>query len=694
MSEMDDRIRQAFKDETLDLLSELEVSLLQLEEKPDDHESVSAVFRAFHTIKGSGAMSGFEEVSRFTHDIENVYDLVRSGRIVADRSLIDLTLKSCDLIREMIVCHDTGVSQFRQLKDELLLSFRCLLPETAGDGHGKTKLPPCGLSPFLSDDQEMPTTYRIFFAPGPGILATGTNPLLLLKELRGLGTCSVVAHTEAIPGIEDLDPEVCYVRWEAVLTTHKDINAVRDVFIFVEDDCELRIDVIGVGSGPEEEDPERILQDGNPAGEGPVDEAPRLRKCIGAAPPGLERTAGGGALRISPDVIPRIKVSSQKLDTLVNLVGELVTVQARLSQAATYRDDPELDSISEEVERLTGEIRDITMNVRMLPIGTMFGRFRRLVRDLSLELGKEVEMTVDGAETELDKTVIEKLNDPMVHLIRNCIDHGIELPGTREAAGKKRKGTVHLSAHHSGAEVLVRIRDDGAGLDAEIISDKAIGKGLIPPDAELSEKELFSLIFLPGFTTAVNVTSVSGRGVGMDVVKRAVESLRGSIDVESEKKLGTTITLRLPLTLAIIEGLLVRIAEETFVFPLSLVEECVELTRRDIARAGGRHIANLRGKVVPYMRLREQFAIGGEPPFIEQIVIVRESGQTIGFVVDEVVGQHQTVIKTLGKVLRDIEGISGATILGDGSVALILDISKLLTIFEEEEVEKAGRILR
>ena len=387
-----------------------------------------------------------------------------------------------------------------------------------------------------------------------------------------------------------------------------------------------------------------------------------------------------------------IRVSSRKLDKLMNLVGELVTVQARLSQTSPNKNDPELDSIAEEVSRLTGELRETAMDIRMMPIGKTFSTFKRLVRDLSIELGKEVELITDGSETEMDKTVIEKLNDPLVHIIRNSIDHGIELPGERERNGKQRKGTVHLSAMHSGGQVLISIQDDGAGIDPEDLRAKALETGLISPDAELSEKEIISLIFTPGFTTAAKVTNVSGRGVGMDVVKRTIGALGGTVEINSRRGTGTTIMLKLPLTLAIIEGLLVKTGSEYFVLPLSAVDECVELTAEDITKSHGRHIANVRGQIVPYIRLREKFIVEGTAPDREQIVIIASGGQRAGFVVDSVIGEHQTVIKPLGTLFRNIEGLSGATILGDGTVALIIDIAKLLKIFEREEVRMAARL--
>lgn len=391
--------------------------------------------------------------------------------------------------------------------------------------------------------------------------------------------------------------------------------------------------------------------------------------------------------RQSQESASSIRVPAEKLDVLVNLVGELVTVQARLSQTSAGRRDAELMSIAEEVERLTAELRDNALNIRMLPIGTTFSKFKRLVRDLSNELGKKIEMETSGAETELDKTVIEKLNDPLVHLIRNSIDHGIEMPEERAAAGKPAQGTVHLSAVHSGDSVFITIKDDGAGLDKEAIRAKAIEKGLIQPTTELSEKEIFAQIFAPGFSTAKKISSVSGRGVGMDVVKRAIEALRGTIEITSKRGEGTTITVKIPLTLAIIESLLVQIGGDRFLLPLSLVDECVELTGSDIEKSHGRNLATVRDHMVPYIPLREKFRISGNAPDIQQIVITQVNGMRVGFVVDHVIGEHQTVIKSLGRAYKNVEGISGATILGDGAVALIVDIPQLIKEVEAQSLQ-------
>ena len=374
-----------------------------------------------------------------------------------------------------------------------------------------------------------------------------------------------------------------------------------------------------------------------------------------------------------------VRVPSEKLDSLVDLVGELVTVQARLNQTAAVENNAELHKIAEEVERLVWELRDNTMSIRMLTIGTTFSKYKRLVRDLSKELGKDIDLITKGEDTELDKTVIEKLGDPLVHLVRNSVDHGIESPEDRKKAGKPAKGKVTLSAEHSGDSVLIQIKDDGKGLDRDVLIKKALEKGLVPENAELTDKEAFELIFAAGFSTAEAVSNVSGRGVGMDVVKRNIESLRGSIDIDSIKGEGTTITLKLPLTLAIIDGLLVQIGSQFFIIPLSIVNECIEFSEKVHRTESGRRILKVRDDLVPYVKMRDIFGIKDELPEIQQIVIIELEGRRIGFVVDSVIGDHQTVIKSLGKSFKDVECISGASVLGDGSVALIIDVMKIYT---------------
>jgi two-component system chemotaxis sensor kinase CheA len=642
-----DRYRETFREEAGDILNELETALLELEVSPGDGEAVGRVFRALHTLKGSGAMSGFDDVAVFTHEVETVFELVRCGQLPVTKELINLTLCARDRIRVLI---EAGGEVDDARTREVIRAFRKYLPAgeaTPGDAGGNPSSLPENV------------TYRIRFRPPADIFLRGINPLALLKELAQLGECRITTHTEAVPALEELDPERCHLWWDIVLTTSRGMDAIRDVFIFVEDDSELRIEAAVAKPGDVRSGPDRSL----------------------AEPPGedgeMKETTAEQA-RLSSDAVSSVRVRSEKLDSLVDLIGELVTVQARLSQAASKREDPELDTISEEVERLTWELREQVLHIRMLPIGTTFSRLGRLVRDLKEELGKNVVLTTEGAETELDKTVLDRLSDPLVHLIRNCIDHGIELPDARQAAGKQPKGRVHLAARHSGAHVQIEVSDDGAGIDPELVRNRAISMGLVGTDAELSEKEIYGLLFHSGFSTAASVSSVSGRGVGMDVVKRAVEELRGGIDISSRRGKGTVFTLKLPLTLAIIDGLLVRIGTGFFIFPLSAVEECIELHQRDSEKAHGRNLINVRGDILPYIKLRERFAVTGQAPEIEKIVLTEADGQRVGFLVDEVVGEHQTVIKALGRMYRDVRGLSGATVLGDGNIALILDLPQLV----------------
>ncbi len=700
----DQRNILAFKEEAYERLAELEAVMLELEDTPTEPELIDSAFRAMHTIKGSGAMFGFDEIVKFTHDIESVYDKVREGQMAVTDEMIALTLSAHDQIGKMLEDQNENLEVDWKQREEITESFKNLLlhADTKIEKEKETTAPPSTAAAGKTN-----VTYRIRFAPSLEILANGTNPILLLSEMWELGECQIISQVENIPTLKEINPEYCYTRWDIILTTNQGKNAIEDVFIFVDDQSDIKIDVIDSENDLDIDEPEKrigeilvergdirqedlevILQSQRPIGEKLTEAGFAIPEQIESALAEQKAVKRAKENRKKPDTVSSIRVTSNKLDKLVDLVGELVTGQARLSQIANTRNDISLLSIAEEIERLTAELRDNTMSVRMLNFGTTFNKFKRLVRDLSHELGAEVILTTEGAKTELDKTVIEQLNDPLVHIIRNSIDHGIESPEERVASGKPRQGSVHLSAVYSGAHVLIKIRDDGAGLDAETIRKKAADRGLISTDAKLSQRDIFMLIFEPGFSTAKQVTNISGRGVGMDVVKRAVETLRGSVDIESQRGAGTTITLKLPLTLAIIDGLLVMIGKEYFVIPLAAVEECIELTRKDIANANNRHVSNVRGQIVPYIRLREQFGINDQLPEIEQVVITEIEGQRVGFVVDSVVGQHQTVIKNLSKLYKNVEAISGATIMADGTVALILDINKHLQYVEKEYLEK------
>jgi two-component system chemotaxis sensor kinase CheA len=686
---------ETFKDEALELIQELEAALLELEESPDDTDQIDRVFRALHTLKGSGGLAGFEDVAGFCHEAETVFEQVRSGERQVDQDLVSLTLSAQDHLKGMILAEFGAYAVDDELTAELVAAFQALLPfqpeeETADSGQTNQ-----------TGDQ---VTFRIRFRPEPSLFRQGIQPQFLLGELVRLGEAVVVAQLDAIPSLDELDPEECWVYWDILLTTDQDEDAIRDVFIFVEDDCELVIQQIDDGSQFDqpgdykrlgeilvergdltEEDLDRYLKEKKRLGETLVEEGAVNGGKIQSALVEQERVQVLRKERKAFDAMESIRVKSDRLDKLVNLVGEMVTVQARLSQFANSRVDAELLAVAEEVERLTWDLRDQVLSIRMLPIGGTFTRFKRLVRDLGAELGKEVVLVTEGGETELDKTVIDQLNDPLVHLVRNSIGHGIEAPDVRQAIGKPAKGRITLSAKHSGASVVLTVADDGAGLDVDKIRAKAIEKGMISEQAELTDREVYALIFEPGFSTVQEVSSVSGRGVGMDVVRQAVDALRGSIEVHSEPGQGTTFSVKLPLTLAIIDGLLIDIAADHYILPLSAVEECIELTRADAEQTHGRNMVKVRDEIVPYVRLRDEFKINGRCPDIEQIVIVNIEGLRVGFVVDHVVGEHQTVIKNLGRMYQDVDGVSGATILGDGRVALILDLPQLAQSAEENE---------
>jgi two-component system, chemotaxis family, sensor kinase CheA len=660
-----DQLAALFREEAAEHLSTLETSLLELEQRPQDAELIGQAFRSLHTIKGSSAMAGFERIMAVTHDVESVFAQIRQGQLQATPEIIALTLETKDLIRAML---DPAASVPPESDQRLCAAYRAILERDSGTAPVSTPVAAVAAPGGATDSGARASMeFHIAWAPHADFLQNGSNPLGILAELGTLGHCQITTKLGLLPRLEDLEPENCYLRFELVLQTGKEENEIRDVFIFVEDRCDLQITGKPVTSPVD--DPSRATWSALPV-VSPV-------QAGGTASERRATNAAAGNARPT-DNASSIRVSAPKLDNLVDLVGELVIAQARLAQLASTRGDDQLLSVAEDIGRLSAELRDNTLDMRMVPIGTTFVRFKRLVHDLASELGKDILLETEGAETELDKTMIERLFDPLVHLIRNSCDHGIETPDVRRQAGKAPAGTVKLSAYHSGQNVFVEIHDDGAGLDSGAIRRKAISAGLIDESAQLALEELYKLIFLPGFSTAKAVTSVSGRGVGMDVVKRSVEALRGQIDISSELGRGTTMRLQLPLTLAIIEGLLVAVGDARFVLPMSLVEECVELTSLDIERSHDNRLANVRGELVPYVRLRECFGHTGPLPAIEQIAITTIDGKRYGFVVDGVVGQHQTVIKSLGRMYQNVRGLSGATILGDGTLALIVDVPALL----------------
>ncbi|MEE4359522.1 MAG: chemotaxis protein CheA [Desulfococcaceae bacterium] len=708
---------EIYRQEAEELLGDIETTVLDLEQNPQDRESIDRLFRSVHTIKGSGAMFGFDEISAFTHHVETILDHIRNGDIAVSNRFINLILVSRDHIKALLDASDGDCETDSTVSNRLIQELYQLLPEKMREDFTDR------------DDEEAKgeirktdRIWRIRFQPHAGIIQTGNEPGILLDELREMGECRVIAHSDAVPPLEDLHPEHCYFSWDILLTCEEKPDIIRDIFVFVEEESRISIKEISKESAAEgpvlvprlgdilvergdarPEDINRVLKPHQKQiGELLVEAGIVSQDKVYAALTEqqiYEKRKSGTALESS------IRVKSSRLDHLINLVGELVITEAGLARISSIAEDYEesendnaaemleqirgqLQNVTENLERLTRDLRDCALDMRMLPIGTIFGRFRRLVRDLCLELEKEIELVTEGGDTELDKTVIERMSDPLVHLIRNSIDHGIRKPEIREKYGKKRSGTIRISAAHRGPNVLITIEDDGMGMDADKIRHKALEKGLIGENESLSQEETFSLVFTPGFSTAKSVTSVSGRGVGLDVVKREIESLGGTVRISSKKGSYTRFSLTLPLTLAIIDGLLVDAGGSFFVLPLAQVLECLELSEDMITTGRGRDLIRLREEIIPFVRLCDIYGIPGRKTESEHIAVVQSDEYRIGIVVDEIIGNIQTVIKSLDRNYRNAEGISGATIMGDGTVALISDIPDIIRLARKDEKRK------
>ncbi|SDB42899.1 two-component system, chemotaxis family, sensor kinase CheA [Desulfonatronum thiosulfatophilum] len=718
---------QIFIEECQELLTELESALLEQEAASDNIDMVHRIFRALHTIKGSAAMLGLEDVRELTNDLETLFDLVRSGQMALTPELVTLSFTYKDLLTEYLGNPENGLPA-----DKSALVLRNL-----SNMMGNTNIPhKCGSrgsseEPRLRHEESgaVSSLYHLRYFPKNKPYAA-LDPLDFLGQLHTLGNCEIHASPAQIPLLDVLDPLSCSTCWDVILHTDADEDSIRDLFLFLDNPEEIsRFGLIDEAEAamirqefaressalqsasveapgqPKAASPEPAPDNANetssedlpltlPETESrPSQPAPTpIRTAKDPQAASTKQAVPAGGTRI--EEIASIRVSANKLDDMVDLVGQLVIVQARLKQIETDLHNPLLTSVSEEIERLSSDLRERTLSLRMLPIGSTFNRFRRLVRDLSSELGKEIELKTFGAETELDKTVIEKLSDPLVHILRNSIDHGIESAAARQSQGKPSKGVITLSAMQSAGQVRIVIQDDGGGIDPEKIYAKAVERGLARADVRPSDRDILQLIFAPGFSTAEKVTSVSGRGVGMDVVKRSLESLKGTVEIDSRPGNGTTITIGLPLTLAIIEGLLVLMADEYYVIPLSDVLECVEIQRGDDERERIAKAFDIRGELLPCLILRNWYDFDSMAPEIEQVVVVQAGNRRVGLVVDSIVGQLQTVIKGLGRVFSGMKGLSGATIMGNGDMALILDINSLVNELEKHSSDSFIQIPR
>jgi two-component system chemotaxis sensor kinase CheA len=660
-----------FKTEALEQLELIEAGLLDLTRDLEDKAQIDAVFRGLHTLKGSGSMFGFDQLAAFTHHCETAFDRVRKGEAPATTELVSAVL---DAQGHMLALLQTPNGDHEAMSAKLLDNLHRAVGGSAkaatqsaaatAEQAGKPAPAASGLS-----------TWELTFTLPANSMINGTNPLGLLDELRELGEAHVEALCDNVPPLEEIDPREVHLSWRVTLKTDKPKSDIEDVFIFVMDDMVMDL--------KQTEAPAPVAEKAPAARpEAAADNAPQA-----AASPADAAKAQQPTDAKAQKQADNVRVPALRLDEMMDRVGELVIAQSRLSQMASSAADLGLRSVSEEIERLAGELRDTMMVLRMMPVASLFSRFRRLVHDLARETGKDIELITEGEMTEVDKTVIDRLADPLVHLVRNSVDHGLETPDDRIAVGKSPVGRVHLSAHQTGSEVVITIKDDGRGIDRARVRAKAEANGLIQPGAQLSDQELLQLIFQPGFSTAEKVTNLSGRGVGMDVVKKTIETLRGAIDIKTTPGEGSEIALRIPLTLAIIDGLLVRVGSGRYVLPLSAVEECLELSLEEDLKSRGRSFISLRDDLVPFLRLRELFRTGTQPDPFQKVVVVSTGTERVGLVVDQIIGDHQTVIKNMSKLHDHVSAFSGATILGDGNVALILDVAHLIAAGQHQEAQ-------
>ena len=722
-----DQALQTYIEESRGLLDEMEGILLRLESEPQEEETVNAMFRAAHTIKGSAGLFGLDAIVAFTHVVENALDEVREGALAVNGELVELLLKCCDHIGLLIsVVAETGEAldaEQAAAGEAIAAALRSLLGGAAAADAAMPAVHEARLAAsgggLLEGDY-----WHLSLVFGRDVLKNGMDPISFIRYLSTIGDIvSLRIDDSELPELNAIDPESCYLSFSIEFKSEADKKTIEDVFEFVREDCKLRIfpppshlaafvDRLEHASGNTDMLGQLLIEAGILTGHELEDalasQESMAAVCGGAKPPIGEVLVNEGVVQkeVMDAALEKqrqirdhkaqeakfIRVSAEKLDELINLVGELVIAGAGASLLAQRSGDAALHESTSVVSGLVEEIRDGALKLRMVEIGETFNRFQRVVRDVSKELGKDIGLEIGGAETELDKTVVEKIGDPLMHLVRNAMDHGIEPAAARVAAGKPAKGSLRLNAYHDSGSIVIEVADDGGGLKKERILKKAIERGIVSPGQSLSDNEIYNLVFEAGFSTADQVTNLSGRGVGMDVVKRNIQALRGSVDIESAEGRGTTVRIRLPLTLAIIDGFLVGVGKSTFVVPLDMVLECIELSEADRKAADTRNYVNLRGEVLPFVRLRDQFEVKAAAGKRENIVVVQCGGQKAGFVVDELMGEFQTVIKPLGNVFRNLRGISGSTILGTGEVALILDVPTLvqLAVARDEQLAMHG----
>ena len=707
------QFHDAFFEESFEALDSMEAALLKLDIGKPEPELINTIFRVAHSIKGGSATFGFSDIASFTHSCETLLDELRSGNMGVTTAISDLLLKTVDIMRDMLRSTQSKQPLDMQKASDVQFDVESMIaqkdkapaPTAAAAANTATPSPaPAAAAPANATPAAGTACYwRINFRPYPELFARGNDPLRMLRELAALGELQVEANLDALPTFPDIDPQSCYLAWEMKLSAKVAEDDIKQVFDWAEGDCELSLKLVdatgapattaaaeaaaptptaavpGAAPAPAAAAPAAAAATPAPAAAAPTVAAPAAPTPVAAAPAAAEKpqvavVADSGSIR----------VSVEKIDELMNTVGELVITQAMLSQLGNSIEGPHAEKLRAglaQLERNTRELQESVMRVRMLPISFVFSRFPRMVRDIAQRLGKQIDLKLTGEQTELDKTVLEKIGDPLVHLVRNSIDHGIEMPDKRVAAGKPAAGTVHLDACHRGGNIAVEVSDDGGGLDKDRILAKARERGLVGANDQLTEDQIHDLIFLPGFSTADKTTDLSGRGVGMDVVRRNVKELGGKIELKSERGKGSRFIITLPLTLAIVDGQSVAVGNETYIIPLISIVESMRLKESSISRLSGRsEVFSFRGDYLPIIRLHELFGVEPRTRSLHEglVVIAEGDGRRFGLFVDDLLGQQQVVIKSLETNYGRVEGVSGATILGDGSVALILDVTGII----------------
>ncbi|HKE96481.1 MAG TPA: chemotaxis protein CheA [Povalibacter sp.] len=691
------QFHDAFFDESFEALDSMEAALLKLTVGAPEPELIGTIFRVAHSIKGGSATFGFSEVASFTHTCETLLDELRGNRMNVTRAITDLLLRSVDVMRDMLraVQHKTPVDAQRvadlQFDLELAIVQKNLAAAApAAPAVEDPKPAPVAevIAPESGANVATAHRWRIAFRPYPQLFAHGNDPLRMLRELSELGDLVVKVDTSNVPDLSVLDPESCFLSWDLQLDTDATREVIDQIFDWAEGDCELKISDEHAMPARQPAAAPVVAAVAAPAAKAAEPRAAEPARPQLAAVPVQENAEapkqglGDGS---------SIRVSTEKIDELMNTVGELVITQSMLTQLGSCIEGGVAERLRAglaQLERNVRELQESVMRVRMLPISFVFSRFPRMVRDLSQRLGKNVDLKVTGDQTELDKTVLEKIGDPLVHLVRNSVDHGIEMPDIRTAAGKPATGTVFLEAYHKGGNITVEVGDDGGGLNRDRIVAKARSRGLIGPNDTPTDDAIYELIFMPGFSTAEQTTDISGRGVGMDVVRRNIKELGGTIEVRSEAGKGSRFIITLPLTLAIVDGQSVSVGSESYIVPLITIIESLQLKAGMVNRVAGQgEVFWFRDRYLPVVRLHEVFGVKPRTTQLHEglIMVVEGEGRRVGLFVDDLLGQQQVVIKSLETNFRRVDGVSGATILGDGSVALILDVAGLIRVAQQRD---------